>query len=89
VTAAAAKSRNIATEMVDRAPMTRRKPGAVIGRPRVTEDGGKTVGARLSEPEYNDLRTVAFLRGTTSAAIIRELVQQFLRTNPAPKLPKA
>jgi hypothetical protein len=84
-----AESRDIATGAVYGPAMTKRKPGATIGRPKVIEETGKTVGARLSEQEYNDLRTVAFLRGTTSAAIIRDLVQQFLAKNPAPKLPRA
>ena len=89
MTAGGPKSRDVATGVVSAEAMTKRKPGAVVGRPKVIDDAGKTVGARLSEQEYNDLRTVAFLRGTTSAAIIRELVQHFLAKNPAPKLPKA
>lgn len=89
MTAAAGKSRIIATEMVERAPMTKAKPGAVRGRPQQIGDETRTLGVRLSVPEYNDLRTVAFLRGTTTSDIVREMVRTFLSKNPAPKLPKA
>lgn len=89
MTAAAAKSRNIATEMIDREPMTKAKPGAVRGRPQVIGQSVRTVSARLAEPEFRDLKTVAFLRGTTASDILRDLVRDFLAKNPAPKLPKA
>lgn len=69
--------------------MTRQKPGAVVGRPKVLGESVRTVSARLTEQEFRDLKTVAFLRGTTASDILRDLVRDFLTKNPAPKLPRA
>lgn len=84
-----ANCRDIATGRVGTPAMTKPKPGATPGRPKVLGDAVRTVSARLTEQEYRDLKTVAFLRSTTASDILRDLVREFLTRNPAPKLPKA
>jgi hypothetical protein len=89
VTAGGPKSRDNATEVVSAEAMTKRKPGASVGRPKTIGEAPKVVSARLDDEEYRALRTIAFLRGTTASQILRDLVKAFLDKNPAPRLPKA